>query len=548
MDFLDYPKSEAKNLVWRAVLLSQAEERDDRGAYTARALEIQKYLTTLSKENMFFFFNAFLWTYDPRPDRGSPDKPFCTYDRQNDYLRWLERTYRTPHNVSGLVDKARDVGFSFTTIGWIVWHWLFDDGFNAKIGSRKEEYVDKKGDPDCLFYKAEYMLNRLPNWLLPPGFDMAKNRRFMMIDRPDKPNTISGESANPDFGRAGRQSFVLMDEFGFWPWARPSWEACGESAHFRLAGTTPPPSGTGSHAYKLRAGQSGRVEVFTFDYTAVPWKDSRWIQQAKEGKSEDEFKREVMRSYQGSTSSRVYAKEWYLVKRDDRLTYNPDLPLYVSMDFGYDGLAIIWWQKNHKTNWNYVIDAYWNKNQPIDFYLPFISGTIGQGYKYETWELKLIAKHKEWKRPTAYFGDPDVKKRSLETGRSLRDYLSQAPNFIYVQTHEWTAQLTHYNIRENCKVAMKRLSINPEAAAMLDWAMENARYPEPREASESTATTKKPVHDDTSHLRTAFEYYIINEPQFDDAASDPNLIPAGTENDFQEEYLDDNSFRSLLND
>lgn len=542
MDINAYPKDEAQNLIFRVTLLSAAEEREG-GRYTEKAREIQKLCNTICKDNVFTFFNVFLWTYDPRPDRGHPDKPFCTYPRQNDYIRWLDLQYDKPHNISGFVDKSRDVGFSYVTIGWIIHRWLFDEGFNAKLGSRKEEYVDKKGDPDSLFYKAEYMLRKLPDWMLPPGFEFDKNRRHLMIDRPDNSNTITGESANPDFGRAGRQSFVLLDEFGFWPWARPSWEACGESAHFRLAGTTPPITGNASHAHKLRTQQAGHVEVFTFDYHHVPWKDATWIKRAREGKSEDEFNREVMRSYQGSTSNRVYAREWAsLVKRDERLDYNPDFPLYVSWDFGYDGMALIWWQKDARTDRLYVIDAYWNKDQPIDFYIPFITGIIGQGFRYETWELKLMARHKNWKKPDAHFGDPDVKKRSLESGRSLKDYLASLPQPIYVNSHVWTADLTHYAIREQCKVLFKRLTINPKTASMLDWAMENSRYPEPSETAEPTAPKSKPVHDDCSHLRTSFEYFMLNEPASELAPTD--TVRVGYEN-IEPAYDDENSFSSL---
>lgn len=544
MDISEYPKTEADNLKFRASLMMAAEEREG-GSYTPKALEIQKLCNTIARENCFWFFNVFLWTYDPRPDRGHPDKPFVTYPRQNDYIRWLDLQYNKPHNVSGFVDKARDVGFSYVTIGWIVHRWLFDEGFNAKLGSRKEEYVDKKGDPDCLFYKAEYMINHLPQWMLPPGFDMQKNRRFMMIDRPDNSNTISGESANPDFGRAGRQSFTVLDEFGFWPWARASWESCGESAHFRLAGTTPPVTGTGSHAHKLKTQQAGQVEVFTFDYNAVPWKDSLWVQRAKHGKSEDEFNREIMRSYQGSTSSRVYAKEWAQVRRDERIDYNPDLPLYVSWDFGLDGTAMIWWQKELTKNWLYVIDAYWNKDQPIDYFIPFVTGVVGSGFRYETWELKLMARHKEWKRPDAHFGDPDVNKRSYETFRSMRDYLALPPRSIYVNSHVWKKDLTHYSIREQCKVLFRRLTINPRTASMLDWAMENSRYPEPSETAEPTAPKDKPVHDDCSHLRTAFEYFMLNEPMLDYLPESGQPIPAGLEFETNQEYNDAHTFASL---
>jgi len=38
--------------------------------------------------------------------------------------------------------------------------------------------------------------------------------------------------------------------------------------------------------------------------------------------------------------------------------------------------------------------------------------------------------------------------------------------------------------------------------------MQNARYPERNEMSQSTSENIKPVHDQTSHFRTSYEYLI----------------------------------------
>jgi hypothetical protein len=46
--------------------------------------------------------------------------------------------------------------------------------------------------------------------------------------------------------------------------------------------------------------------------------------------------------------------------------------------------------------------------------------------------------------------------------------------------------------------------------------IQNARYPQKREGSQSTAPNNKPIHDWTSHYRTAFEYamlYIVEKEE-----------------------------------
>ena len=541
----DYPSDHGKNGKFRYELMKLTNEMDSHGRYTEQALQFQGVVTRLAAEDVFYFFNTFLWTYDPRPDHAPADKPFCTFDRQDEYLRWLNRMWETEGNVAGFVDKARDVGFSYVTIGYMVHKWLFKDSFNALIGSRKEDLVEKKGNPDSLMYKADYMLRNMPKWMFPPGFDINNNHRHLIIDRPDNSNTITGESANPDFGRGGRYGMALLDEFGFWQWAKAAWESCGESAHFRLAGTTPPTTGKASHAWKLKTGQAGKVNLFTFDYNSVPWKTAAWLKAAREGKSLEEFEREVMRSYDSSAEGKVYSKEWNTtIKEDKFLEYNPNLPLFVSWDFGYDGTAIIWWQKDFRKNWNYVLESYMDDNKPIGFYLPFVTGLIGTTeFNYSKMEMEMIKRHREWRKADAHFGDPDVAKRDYQLGRSLKDYLAQAPRNIYVQSHKWK-DWNHYQIRELTKVLFSRCTINPFRNEQLVDAMLNARYPEPRENSESARTTKLPVHDYTSHLRTAFEYYTINEPEVPPESSSTDH-PAGTESDESEHEGNDLSFRSL---
>lgn len=549
IDLDNYPSNHDDNALYRAELMQMCDEKRNTGQYTDEALKMQREVVIRAESDRFFFFNVLLWTYDPRPNHYPADKPFCTFPRQDDYLRWLEMMYRKPMNESGFADKSRDVGCSYVSIGWGVHHWLFDESFNMHLGSRKEDLVDKRGDPDCLFFKVEYMLKGLPTWMRPEGFNLDKHRSHMIIKRPDRSSTITGESANHDFGRGGRYSFTFLDEFGFWQWARSAWESCGESSHFRLAVTTPPPSGKTSHAYKLRTGQTGKVHVFTFDYNSVPWKSAEWILHAKSTKSKEEFNREVMRSYDSSSEGKVYAKEWQtIIKRDQFLKYNPALPLFLSWDFGLDGVGMIWWQKDFTKNWNYAIEAYMHDNKPIDFYIPFVTGTIGSSnFEYQPYELEMINRHREWKKPDGHFGDPDVKKRNMETGRSLKDYLAQAPRNIYVQTHEWSdlGKNAHFQIRELTKVMFERTTINPVTCESLEDAMINARYPETREESESTSRTKLPVHDYTSHLRTAFEYYMLNEPE-SEPAYEIGSHPAGTEVVFEEQSpTDDLSFGSL---
>ena len=72
-------------------------------------------------------------------------------------------------------------------IGIFVYGFLF---YNHKylVLSQKQDDVDKLGDMKSLFEKARFMINNLPVWMLPKGFDKksgSENNKYMNISRPD---------------------------------------------------------------------------------------------------------------------------------------------------------------------------------------------------------------------------------------------------------------------------------------------------------------------------------------------------------------------------
>lgn len=458
------------------------------------------------KEDPVYWCNNFAFTFDPRQEfYQERNLPFFLFDFQEELVEWVDALLETRQD--GVIEKSRDVGASYTLLVPIVLHhWLFRE-FNAKIGSRVESYVDKTDDPDSLFWKIDYNLKRLPKWMLPEGFDFSKHRTYMRLSRPDNENTITGESANENFARAGRSNLVLFDELGFWPFAKSSWESAGESTTTRLAISTPAPTGRSSFFYKLV--QSGKAVKFTFHYTKDPRKDDKWVERQRAKKSGEEFERELNISYQGSLENTVYASQFNQCEIR-RIQYNPSLPLFISWDFGLDGTAIQWYQWNHSTDHWYLIDTYENSNQDIEYFVPFITGNIiSAHYVYSLKDIEKIREHKEWKAAT-HFGDPDVAKRSYQMGAiSTQEILNK--HGIYVQTKSW-ANKTHYDQKQKTLLFLKKLSVDSENNEYFIDCIRNAKYPERSETSQSTSPIKQPIHDWTSHHRSCLEYMADNAP------------------------------------
>lgn len=495
---IEPPKQREENKRYRALLLEQADNDP----------VLQAVLKEKCRLSNLFFINAFAWTFDPRLQ--DPVIPFILYPKQDKLVKWLDSLLersKKGEKINALIDKPRDVGATFTVMAWVLQKFLFDD-FSARVGSRKEDYVDKKGEQDTLFYKFDFNLERLPHWLLPKGWN-AEHRRSMLVSHPEKANNISGESANPNFGRGGRKSAVVFDELGFWEYARSSWESAGESTNLRIGMSTPPETGHDSLFYKLLAGKFGRIEKFEFDWTDVPTRDTKWLQTQRETKSEEELAREVMKSYEGTTEGKVYAVDFRFATLSD-IDYDPLLPLFLSWDFGLDTVAMIWWQKNMRTNRIRIIDSYSNSNKAMDFFVPFVDGIVESGiHQYSEIELEIIDRHKRWNRNITHFGDPDVNKRAVKDGESTKEYLEKKG--IYVQWKSWAGREWR-DLKEQTKLSFRRLEINELRNEIFISAMRNAKYPKKNEGSQSTTESIKPVHDWTSHFRSAYEYGIDNEP------------------------------------
>lgn len=150
-------------------------------------------------------------TYDPR-NAGThlPTKmPFLLFKRQRDFMQFLLDLLQSEEN--GLVEKCRDMGATWLCVGFSVWMWLFQPGSAVGWGSRKEQLVDKIGDPDSIFEKIRMFIRLLPPELLPKGFKEADHMAYMRIINPENDATITGE-AGDNIGRGGRKRMYFKDE------------------------------------------------------------------------------------------------------------------------------------------------------------------------------------------------------------------------------------------------------------------------------------------------------------------------------------------------
>jgi hypothetical protein len=235
---MDVPKLRRENLEFRAKLLRRAADEPD----------FQIYLRELFHRDVIFAFNTFFWTLDVRK-RPHHNLPFITYPFQDDTLLDLSSAIAT--GTDRAIEKSRDMGVSWMVILTFLHQWLSPKGGgDFLLGSRIEDYVDKKGDMRTLFAKLRYAFYRLPKWLWPKGFNPRKHDNYMKFVNPDTGATVTGESNNPNFSTGGRYAGILFDEFAKWESTDESaWTAAGDASPCRIAVSTP--FGVGGKYFKL---------------------------------------------------------------------------------------------------------------------------------------------------------------------------------------------------------------------------------------------------------------------------------------------------------
>lgn len=165
------------------------------------------------------------------------------------------------------------MGASWMVLYVYTWYWLFVPNSDFRVGSRKEDFVDKIGDMDTLLEKVRFCLASLPLWMLPEGFNAVEHATYMKIRNPANANTIIGESANAHFGSGGRRKSIFLDEFAKWDQtvSYAAWTSTADVTKCRLVTSTP--VGSGNKFAELARGTKEKIIKTTLHWTLHPEKN-----------------------------------------------------------------------------------------------------------------------------------------------------------------------------------------------------------------------------------------------------------------------------------
>jgi hypothetical protein len=280
---LRVPKVPERNLAYRIRLLQAAEQDQD----------VQRDLYTACSQSILFWINTFVFTLRVfEAGEGGKVKqsdakhlPFVTWPRQDVGILDIERCIDEGDSL--LTDKSRDMGVTWMHIAVYTHRLLFRQYESHLMISRKEDACDSLdglpknypfgtlSDPGTLFGKIDYILSRLPSWMLPRLL-----RKKLHIVNLDTKTRIDAESANATAGSSDRRTSIYLDEFAKVKEAEAIKQSTKDVTACRLVSSTPWGAGTAYSKWRM----SGSIPVFVMPWWEHPEKGAgRYVVQDENG-------------------------------------------------------------------------------------------------------------------------------------------------------------------------------------------------------------------------------------------------------------------------
>jgi phage terminase large subunit len=250
------------------------------------------------------FISDFGCTSDPRNvERGVPTTiPFLLFKRQEQWVQWLLERWHA--GEPGITEKSREMGMSWLSVALACTLCLFNKGMVVGFGSRKEEYVDKRGAPKALFEKARFFLSHLPAEFL-GGWDRDRHAPHMRILFPGTGSAITGESGD-GIGRGDRCGIYFVDEAAFLEHPELADASLSQTTNCRQDISTP--NGL-NNSFAIRR-HSGKIPVFTFNWRDDPRKSLQWYRRQSEILDPVTLAGEVDIDYRGSVEGQLIPASW----------------------------------------------------------------------------------------------------------------------------------------------------------------------------------------------------------------------------------------------
>lgn len=269
----------------------------------------------------------FCITVDPRNNEEDEDNtktrkmPFLLFPRQKEMVQFILECLQEKEH--GLIEKSRDMGATWLCCAISVWLWLFRPGITIGWGSLLAHNIDDRGNPKSIFLKIRQIIDHLPPFMKPMGYDPRWHAPSMKVLHPSQTwgSAIIGEGGD-NMGRGGRTTIYFKDESAHYEHPDLIEAALGDNTNVQIDISSV--NGSANVFYRRRmAGEvwypgckiaPGTVRVFVLDWSDHPNKSKEWHDR-REATSRREgllhiFRQEVDRDYAGSIDKIIIQQEW----------------------------------------------------------------------------------------------------------------------------------------------------------------------------------------------------------------------------------------------
>jgi hypothetical protein len=193
--YREIPTDLEGNLRWRRRVLRAAEGD---GA-------VQAALLHACERDVFFYINTFVWQFNPRKRGVHRVEPWICWDYQYDAVRAMLESIESGTDL--VCQKSKEMGITWLFLIVSDYCALFQSNFQALFVSKTADAVDDPS-PNSLFWKLDFMHERLPGWLRG-----RITRRKMYVGYEKTGSVVTGEAATGRAGVGGRATIVFVDEF-----------------------------------------------------------------------------------------------------------------------------------------------------------------------------------------------------------------------------------------------------------------------------------------------------------------------------------------------
>ena len=298
-------------------------------AYHIPKNEIKKEITKCGKDPVYFLNN---YAKISHPERGLV--PFKTYDFQTDLLKNYN-DYR--FNV---ILKARQLGISTVTAGYVAWMMLFRREKNILVVATKFQTAAN------LVKKVKALIKHLPDWIRIADISVDNRTSFELTNG----SQIKASTTSADAGRSEALSLLVVDEAAHVPELEDMWRGLYPTLSTGgrcIAQSTP--NGVGNWFHQTYIGAEEQKNSFhpvRLQWDVHPDRDQEWFEKETKNMNKRDIAQELECNFNMSGETVIHPDDI------DRMMTQLTAPKHRT---GFDRNYHIW--EEHQEGSNYLLVA-----------------------------------------------------------------------------------------------------------------------------------------------------------------------------------------------